>query len=201
MSGKLVGLVRLLLGTQYVLSGLNWWVKILPFPSVSDPPAPTYKHEIVGAMIHSGWMFGATKVVELATGIALLLNIFVPLMLVVSFPVALTTFILDALIFSTLSGWIMGQVSTAVALDKLWDAYFLGGMLIAMQAYLMFAYFDRYRPMLAFRARPDAASGGRAIRTPGWMKAAMAALGVFALVSGVLALAIMAPMMVQQLRR
>ena len=194
MFGKTAVLIRYLLGVQYVLSGFNWWVKVLPFPSLSDPPAPAYKHEIVGAMIHSGWMFGATKAIEFITGAALLANIFVPLMLVVSFPVAFITFILDALIFTSVSGWLMGTVTNEVMLAKVWDAYFLGGMLIVMQAYLMFAYLEHYRPMLAARGAPLSDIGPRLPR------AAMQVFGVLAIISGVLALGIMAMMIVQGAR-
>jgi hypothetical protein len=195
MAVKAVTIVRYLLGAQYVVSGLNWWVKLLPFPSIGDPPAAAYKHEILGAMIHSGWMFGASKAIELTAGLALLLNLFVPLMLVVSFPIALATFILDALVFSTVAAWLAGAATTDVLLDKLWDAYFLGGMLFAMQVYLMFAYIQHYRPMLAMRGRAEAAPKGALAA------GAMQALAVFAVVSGLLALAIIGWMMVQWLGR
>jgi hypothetical protein len=194
MKVKAVTVVRYLLGAQYVMSGLNWWVKLLPFPSLSDPPAPSYKHEILGAMIHSGWMFGASKAIELTTGLALLLNLFVPLMLVVSFPIALATFILDALIFSTVAAWLMGAATTGLLMDKLWDAYFLGGMLFVMQVYLMFAYIEHYRPMLAMRGRKGAPSGRLAA-------GAMRGLSVLAVISGLLALGVIGWMMVQWLGR
>jgi hypothetical protein len=147
--------VRWLLGIQCLLSGLNWWYKVLPFPNMFDPPGMPVKSEIVGVMIHSGWMFTAAKAIELALGLALLFNRFVPLMLVVAFPVLLMTFMLDALIGSTVMGWLGGNVPIQHLWAKLLDATFFGGAVIVMQVFLMLAYFDHYRPMLAFKARPD----------------------------------------------
>ena len=71
--------IRYLLGVQYLLSGLNWWIKMLPFPNIWDPPAPM-KHAVANAMIDSGWMYHLAKIIEVATGLALVTNQFVPLM-------------------------------------------------------------------------------------------------------------------------
>ena len=147
--------VRWLLGVQCLLSGINWWVKILPFPNRFDPPGLPVKAEIVRTMIDSGWMFGTAKGIEVALAIALLTNRFVPLMLVVSMPVILTTFIVDALILPDIMAWITGAAPTGHLIAKLLDATYFGGAVIVMQAFLMFAYFDRYRPMLAWRATPE----------------------------------------------
>ena len=146
--------VRWLLGIQCLLSGINWWFKILPFPNLFDPPGMPVKSAIVGVMIQSGWMFTAAKAVEVLLGLSLIFNRYVPLMLVVSFPVIFMTFILDALIGPAVMGWLHGTVPIQHVWAKLLDATFFGGAVIVMQGYLMLAYFDSYRPMLQARARP-----------------------------------------------
>lgn len=146
--------VRLLLGIQCLLSGLNWWYKVLPFPNLFDPPGMPVKSAIVGAMIQSGWMFTAAKTIEVLLGLALVLNRFVPLMLVASFPVIFMTFMLDALIGPTITAWWHGAVPIQNVWAKLLDATFFGGAVIVMQVYLMLMYFDAYRPMFHARATP-----------------------------------------------
>lgn len=154
LNDRLILWVRLLLGLQYVLGGLNWWYKILPFPSIGDPITAANKHAVLMAMIETGWMFQTAKIIELLTGIALLCNRYVPLMLVVSFPVALATFMLDALIWPELSGFIAGEVSFALLWSKILDLVFFGGCVMLMQGFLMFAFIDRYKPMLVAKAEP-----------------------------------------------
>jgi hypothetical protein len=145
---------RLLLAVQYLMNGGNWWIKMLPFPNIGDPHSGPTKHPVIFAMIDTGWMFQLAKATELLTGVALLFNVFVPLMLVVSMPVAITTFLIDAFIFDSIVGWFAGTVTTHVVAAKVLDLIFFGGVVLAMQAYLMFAYLDCYRPMLALRPKP-----------------------------------------------
>ena len=57
--------VHVLLGVQYVLGGLNWWVKLFPFPNLFDTPTGPGKHAVLDAMIATGWMFTSAKIVEL----------------------------------------------------------------------------------------------------------------------------------------
>lgn len=154
LNERLILWVRLLLGLQYLLDGLNWWYKIYPFPSMSDPSTAAGKHAVLVAMIQTGWMFQMAKAIEVLTGISLLLNRFAPLMLVVSFPVALTTFTLDAFIWPQVVGFFSGSVSFAVLWAKILDLIFFGGCVLVMQAYLMFAYLHYYKAMLVVRAEP-----------------------------------------------
>lgn len=144
--------VRWLLGAQYLMSGINWWVKILPFPSMHDPITMAQKHQIAVAMISTGWMFGATKVIELLTGLSLVLNRYVPLMLVVSMAVAVTTFLLDAIFPEVISGWFAGTVGTHELVANIIDAIYWGGAVLTMQVFLMIGYLHVYRPMLAAKA-------------------------------------------------
>ncbi len=144
--------VHVLLGVQYVLGGLNWWIKIFPFPNYFDVPTGPGKHAVLDAMIATGWMFTSAKIIELLTGLALIFRRYVPLMLVVSFPVALATFLIDAMIFNDVMMWWHGDVSGAYVWSKIMDLIFFGGAVLAMQVYLMIAYFQYYAPMLAPKA-------------------------------------------------
>lgn len=158
--GRILTFARWLLGVQYVINGLNWWVKLLPFPNIADPPDPNPKHAIVVALIDTGWMFHVSKAIELLTGLALLFNVFAPLMLVVSMPVLLTSFFVDAFIGAAIMGWFAGNVTSAVLGSRILDMIFFGGALLVLQAYVMFAWLPYYRPMLAPRVpiRLDPAS-------------------------------------------
>jgi len=182
---RLVLVVRIMLGVQYVLSGFNWWFKIFPFPSISDGTHFPQKHAVLTAMIETGWMFGMSKAIELLTGIALLTKRFVPLMLVVSFPIALITFAIDGYIFSTIQVWVAGQVPFGNVIAAFLDLIFFGGCVLAMQAYLMFALFHYYRPMLVARGRlhPELPLPVTRIRLD---HPAMITLGLVALLLGLL---------------
>lgn len=144
--------VRYLLGAQYLVSGLAWWIPMLPFPNVWNWADFPQKHPVAGEMIATGWMYHLAKMIEVATGLALLSNLFVPVMLVISFTIALSTFLLDAWIGQTVQNWLKGAVSFAVFRAKVLDAIYFGGCVLAMQGYLMLAYLHLYRPMLTRKA-------------------------------------------------
>jgi hypothetical protein len=144
--------VRYLLGVQYLISGLGWWFKILPFPSLSDGAAFVHKHAAARAMIETGWMYDLAKLIEVLTGLSLVFNLYAPLMLVVSMSVALTTFMLDAWIGQSFLAWLSGRGTFGVFRAKFLDMAYFGGAVLLMQGYLMFAYLHHYRPMLSRRA-------------------------------------------------
>ena len=138
---RLVTVVRVLLGVDYLVNGTNWWFKIItPYPSVSDFVTRPPPSDIVGALIATGFMFHIVKATELATGIALLTNRFVPLMLVVAFPVTLSVFLADVFLVARLRGFVMG-----------------GGAII-MNTFLIFAYLSAYAPLLSARRASDGSS-------------------------------------------
>jgi hypothetical protein len=136
---RLVTAVRLLMGADLVVNGLNWWVKLVtPYPSISDfaerPPPPDF----IGAMISTGVIFHVVKGLELVAGIALLANRFVPLALVAVFAVTINVFLVDVFLAQRFRAYVMG----------------IGELL--MNLALLLAYLDHYRPMLRMRAAPDA---------------------------------------------
>lgn len=140
MNARLVTAARLMMGVIYLVSGVNWWFKLItPYPSISDfvnsPPPP----DVVGAMIKTGVLFHLVKATELVAGIALLTNRFVPLMLVAVLPVTVNIAIVDVFFIAHQRGIIMGS-----------------GALV-LNLFLMLAYIGHYRGVLAVRATPDLA--------------------------------------------
>jgi uncharacterized membrane protein YphA (DoxX/SURF4 family) len=132
-------MVRVLFGINFLLNGLNWWWKILPYPTVGDPPSPG-SPEFVQAMIDTGFLFDGIKVVEVIAGVALLMNRFVPLALVVAFPVTVAAWAVD---IGLLGHSLRAQV--------------MGWAILLMNSFLMLAYFDAYRPLFRPTAEPGAA--------------------------------------------
>jgi len=191
----LVASVRWLLGTDLLVNGVNWWLKLIgPYPSISDylhhPPPPDF----VGAMIQTHIIFHIVKATELLTGLALLTNRFVPLMLVVVVPVTVPVFIVDDLISHHLRAKIMGT-----------------GALV-MNTFLLLAYLSHYRSMLAPRGAPDTlarygteplagAGGANAWKLARIVRPLVPIYGVIALAFGVAMVSWVAVMMVQYLLR
>jgi uncharacterized membrane protein YphA (DoxX/SURF4 family) len=139
MYARLVTVVRLIFGVQMMLSGLNWWVKLTLYPSISDFAHSPPPDNILGALVATGYLFHVVKGVELVMGLAILFDVFVPLVLVVGFPVTLGVFATDALSHPHLRGLLMGSGD------------------FTQHVFLLFAYFSYYRPMFVMEAEPDAA--------------------------------------------
>lgn len=151
--------VRLLLGVQCVLSGLNWWVQILPFPNMHVELTGPAKHEILTAMIDSGWMFTSAKVIEIAVGLALLFNRYAILLLVIAFPILFMTFILDfTLLLKAIPQWIGGEMSGRNFFAAILDMLYFGAGVWLMQCYLMCEWFSDYRQL--FAVKPGGAPAG-----------------------------------------
>lgn len=158
--------VRWLLGVQCLLSGLNWWFKILPFPNIHEDLSGPIKHQILATMIESGWMFSSAKAIEILFGLALILNRHAVLMMVIGFPVMLMTFLLDLFPF-------LGHVAAGAPMPVLWhsflDMLYFGAGVFVMQAYLMAEWFGDYRSL--FVVRPGgAAAGWSGVLEAGWLK-------------------------------
>jgi uncharacterized membrane protein YphA (DoxX/SURF4 family) len=175
MNGKtyqrLVAVVRLLMGAALLVSGLNWWFKLItPYPSISDFANAAPPPDLVGALIKTANMFHLVKATELLAGIALLTNRFVPLMLVAVFPVTLSIFIVDVFVIASPRGLAMG----------------IGSLLI--NSFLLLAYLDHYRPMLRSNSAPDSLATNRDWRMP--------IFGVLALIAAVTMVCILATLIV-----
>lgn len=165
--------VRWLLGVQSLISGVNWWLKVLPFPNIAEPVAGPVKHEILRTMVESGWMFTATKAIEVLLGLALIFNRHAVLMLVIAFPVMLMTFLLDLFpLFGAIAPFVAGEVSGAALWARALDMLFFGAGVFMMQAYLMSEWFGDYRSLFAVRPG-GAAAGWSALFEAGWLKGSL----------------------------
>jgi putative oxidoreductase len=136
MITRITPAVRILMGLIYTINGLNWWVKLItPYPSISDFAHMAPPPDVVGALIQTHVMFHMVKGLELLTGLALLSDTLVPLMLVAVVPVTLSAFIVDVFFIARLRGVVMGAGS------------------LLLNGYLLLAYCDHYRAMLAWRGQ------------------------------------------------
>lgn len=175
MYARLVTIVRFIFGVQMMLSGLNWWVKLTLYPSISDFAHAPPPHDILGALVATGYLFHVVKGVELVMGLAVLFDIYVPLVLVIGFPVTLGVFATDALSHPHLRGLLMGTGD------------------FAQHVFLLFAYFSYYRPMFVMEAEPDAV---RATSAPAGARSVggtvMPAFSILAVCLGVIDLGILA---------
>ncbi len=126
--GKMAHASRLLLGTIFVLAGVNglWFVAgwELLFQVRVDP--------IIYGMLNTGFMLTLEKVTELACGILLLANRYVPLVLVVLAPIVVN--IVGLHLFRDPAG-----LPQAL-------------LVLVLQLYLVRVHWQSYRPLL--RARP-----------------------------------------------
>jgi hypothetical protein len=130
---SIVAVLRTVFGLHFLLNGLNFFLHFFAIPLPHNPVAVNF----VNALNDTGIVFGAVKVIEVSTGIALLANRFVPLALVVALPVAVNVFFVDVFLVRT---WFGG--------------YVLGGGTLLLNVVLLLAYLKYYRPMLRARSEP-----------------------------------------------
>ncbi|SDU09649.1 DoxX protein [Polaribacter sp. Hel1_33_78] len=119
-------IVRILLGLMVLIFGLNKFLQFMPMPQL-----PESAGEFMGALVKSGYLMQAVAIVEIVTGIMLLINRFQALALVILFPVLLNAF------------WFH------LFLDPAWIA---GAFIaIAMNQFLFFANKESYKSILKFK--------------------------------------------------
>src|SRR5215468_10245978 len=120
---------RILLGLVFFASGIaGFFVK--PPPEMPD---------FAQALLKTGYMFQFIKIAEIATGLLLLINRFVPLALAILAPLIINIFAFH------------------LFLDP--KNIIVPVILVVLAIYLAWAYRDSFRPMLAARATPSATKG------------------------------------------
>jgi uncharacterized membrane protein YphA (DoxX/SURF4 family) len=134
-SQRIIMILRILFGIHFLFNGLNYTFHFIDIPK---PPAEM-ANVLMAALVNSG-MFGIAKAVEVLTGLLLILNRFVPLALLVAFPVTIVITYMDVML-------------TGVPLYA-----GLGLVTFIWNAGLMLAYFNYYRSVLTPQATPG---GGR----------------------------------------
>ncbi|HTY92462.1 MAG TPA: hypothetical protein VMC02_01140 [Steroidobacteraceae bacterium] len=95
--------IRWVFGAHTLFSGLNYFFNFFPTPAIDLSPAGPF----VAAMTQVG-LYDLIKVVEVVVGAALLLNWYVPLALLVEFPITVSIFQLDVIIDHTQRPLIIG---------------------------------------------------------------------------------------------
>ncbi|PQA87636.1 hypothetical protein CW354_11205 [Marinicaulis flavus] len=83
--------VRYFFGGFNLMSGLNYYVRFWPWPTLPPSPSATY----IDVTITLG-LFDVAKIIEMIAGLMLICNIGVPIALILLFPVTVTVFILNA---------------------------------------------------------------------------------------------------------
>jgi len=162
-----IAAIRWLLGIQSLASGINWWVKILPFPNMHEQITGPVKHEILRVLIESGWMFSTAKTLEILLGLALIFNRHAVLMLVLSFPVMLMTFLLDLFPFlGNIAPFLGGELSGSSLFASFLDMLYFGAGVFVMQAYLMTEYFGDYRSIFSVKPGGTPASWANLFESP-----------------------------------
>ena len=81
-------MVRILLGIILVVFGLNKFLNFMPMP-----PMPDAAGEFMGALVKSGYIMVIVAIVEVASGVLLLVNKYQPITLVILFPILLNAFL------------------------------------------------------------------------------------------------------------
>jgi putative oxidoreductase len=122
-------IARILLGLAFTVFGLNFFFHFIP-----QPPMPPAAGAFAGAMFATGYIFHLLKVLEVASGLALLSGRFVPLALAVLAPIIVNILFFHA--FLAPSGLLIPLV------------------LLVLELFLAWCYRDAFRPMLNPNAKP-----------------------------------------------
>ncbi|HVK77685.1 MAG TPA: hypothetical protein VM734_30480 [Kofleriaceae bacterium] len=125
---------RVVLGLLFVVFGLNYFLAFLPTP----PPPPEQALPFVGGLMASGYIFPVIKAIEVAAGVALLTNRFVPLALTLLAPII---------------------VNIALFHFVLAPSYGLPVTILVLELYLAWSYRAAFAPMLRARVAPATGDG------------------------------------------
>jgi uncharacterized membrane protein YphA (DoxX/SURF4 family) len=128
---------RILLGLAFTVFGLNYFFDFLPAQPPPDPKALPF----LGGLVASEYVFPLIKAIEVAAGLALLANLFVPLALVLLAPIIVNIVAFHALLSPGL------PVPLAI---------------LALELYLAWSYRDAFKPMLRAHTAPAAAASAAA---------------------------------------
>ncbi len=116
---------RYLLGVIFLINGINMFLQFMPLP---NPQQPEMAQRFLDLLAEAGYFYPILGLVKLLTAFALISNRFLPLMLIVMFPITL-----NGILFHIKMDAQMAPVAIIVGL---------------MQCYLIFVNKSKYLPML-----------------------------------------------------
>ncbi|PWK78732.1 DoxX-like protein [Mucilaginibacter oryzae] len=119
---------RVLLGVIYLIFGLDYFFKFIPY----QPLHPGKTGAFVAGLKGVGYFYPMIKSIQIAGGLSLMFNRYAPFAAVVLFPISL-----NVLLFHTIlvpSGWLMGVT------------------LMVPNVLLGFGYRKYYKPMFTMKA-------------------------------------------------
>ena len=119
-------LARIILGALLVIFGLNKIFFFMPMPQL--PPGAD---ELMGAFAQSGYIFPLLIVVEIGTGILLLINLFTPLALILLAPLSVNIMLFH------------------MALDPLGIG--AAAIVFLLNLFLLISYRDKFGPLLKIK--------------------------------------------------
>jgi hypothetical protein len=123
---------RVVLGLLFFVFGLNYFLNFLPAPSEAPPESAL---TFLGGLTASGYVFPLIKSIEVAAGVALLANRFVPLALTLLAPII---------------------INIAAFHFLLAPAYALPVVILTLELFLAWSYRAAFLPMLRARVVPAA---------------------------------------------
>lgn len=126
---RLTPAARILLGAAFVVFALNYFVPFLPRPEQELSPTAL---AFLGGFVGGGFMT-LVKSIELAAGVLLIANLFVPLALTLLAPI------------------IVGIVAFHLLLAP---GLAIPAVILALELYLAWAYRDAFAPMLRAKVAP-----------------------------------------------
>lgn len=133
-SRRIIAALRILFGLHFLFNGLNY---MFHFVDIPKPPGgdTAMANVLMDAFVNSG-LFVIAKSVEVISGVMLIFNLWVPLALVLAFPVTVIIAYMDVML-------------TGVPLYAA-----LGAITLIWNGGLMLAYLPYYRPFLVRSATP-----------------------------------------------
>lgn len=127
----LPAIARILMGLPLIIFGFNGFLDFIPPPPT---PLPEGAAAFAGALKNSGYMMQLIGATQLAVGVMLVLNRFVPLALALFAP------------------FIVNSIAFHVFLEH--SGLPMAGIFLLLEIYLAWTYRNAFRPMLAMRASP-----------------------------------------------
>jgi putative oxidoreductase len=116
---------RYLLGIIFLFNGINMFAQFMPLP---NPQQPDMAQRFLNLLGEAGYFYPILEITKILTALALFSNRFLPLMLIVMFPVTL-----NGILFHFGMDPQMAPVALVVGL---------------IQVYLIYVNKDKYLPML-----------------------------------------------------